>query len=41
MKTIPTNEHIDTEIKLVVTRGEAGREESERGDWAHVYGDGL
>ena len=36
-----TNKHVETEIGLVVTRGEGGREEGERGDWAHVRGNGL
>ena len=37
--TTTTNIHIDTEIELVVTRGEARRETGKKGDRAHVYGD--
>ena len=35
-----TNKHVDTEISLVVTGGDVEMEEGERGDWAHVCGDG-
>ena len=36
-----TNNHTGTKIGLVVTRGEAGREEIERGDQARGCGAGL
>ena len=32
---------METEIALVVTRGDGGREEGERDNSAHVCGDGL
>ena len=35
------NNHIETEIGLVVTRGEERRQEGERGDQAGVCADGL
>ena len=35
-----TNTHIDTEIRLVITREAEGREEGERVVRAYVYGDG-
>ena len=40
MKTT-TNKHTETEIGLMVTRGEGGREERETGDQAPVCGHGL